>query len=104
MKAALHNFAAMTVAPKAVILGDMKELGSASLPLHREIVDELQAARFDNVYLCGEQFARAAGRDFTSYPDTEALAAVLRRNPPKGFYILIKGSRGMALEQLIDLL
>ncbi|MDR1644889.1 MAG: UDP-N-acetylmuramoyl-tripeptide--D-alanyl-D-alanine ligase [Tannerellaceae bacterium] len=105
MRAALRNFAAMDVSPKAVILGDMKELGSESLRLHQEIADEVRAHRFDQVFLCGEHFAQTtAGKDFTSYPDTQSLAAVLSRHPLDDFYILIKGSRSMALEQLIDLL
>jgi UDP-N-acetylmuramoyl-tripeptide--D-alanyl-D-alanine ligase len=105
MRAALRNFAALTVAPKAVILGDMKELGAESPALHRDIVSEVEAGRFDRVYLCGEHFSQAAAAaNILAYPSTAALAAALRRHPPEGFHILLKGSRGMALEQMIDLL
>lgn len=102
MKAALHNFAALDVSPKALILGDMKELGSNSPELHREIVDILKAASFDKVFLCGEQFSQAAAKEFTTYPTVEALSKELRRHPLKSYHILIKGSRSMALEQLIE--
>lgn len=102
MKAALRNFAQMPVSPKALILGDMKELGSDSLRLHQEILQLVKSAHFDKVYLCGESFSLAAGESFASYPTTEALIAALSPNPPKGFYILIKGSRGMELEKVID--
>ncbi|MDR2810749.1 MAG: UDP-N-acetylmuramoyl-tripeptide--D-alanyl-D-alanine ligase [Tannerellaceae bacterium] len=105
MKAALRNFAGMTVQPKAVILGDMKELGKDSRALHREILSEVRAGRFDQVYLCGEEFTKASsGKGFTSFPTTEALMDMLRQCPPVGYYILIKGSRGMALERCIELL
>jgi UDP-N-acetylmuramoyl-tripeptide--D-alanyl-D-alanine ligase len=103
MSAALRNFSAMEVSPKAVILGDMKELGVESLPLHKEIVREVEAGGFDKVFLCGEQFM-SAGSPYPAYPATDALLDALRQNPPKGYYILIKGSHSMALERLTDCL
>lgn len=104
MKAALRNFARMRVSPKAVILGDMKELGADSLRLHQEILREIENGQFDKVYLCGEQFCRAAGGAFAAYPTTEALLDALSPDPPKGFYILLKGSRGMELEKAAGIL
>ena len=53
MKAALDNFASLPVHPKAVVLGDMLELGKTSDELHSGIVRQLQAEAFDKVYLCG---------------------------------------------------
>jgi UDP-N-acetylmuramoyl-tripeptide--D-alanyl-D-alanine ligase len=105
MKAALDNFASMPASPKAVILGDMKELGSDSQRLHIEIAGEVEAARFDKVFLCGEEFAKAA-RDsgLPSYPSAEALLESLRQSPLKGFHILIKGSRGMEMEKVAEVL
>jgi UDP-N-acetylmuramoyl-tripeptide--D-alanyl-D-alanine ligase len=104
MKAALRNFAALPVSPKALILGDMKELGSSSEELHREIIDALKAASFDRVYLCGEAFTQAAAGDFAAYPTVDALRDALCQHPLNAHHILIKGSRSMALEQVIDLL
>jgi UDP-N-acetylmuramoyl-tripeptide--D-alanyl-D-alanine ligase len=104
MKAALRNFAGMDAAPKAVILGDMKELGSGSPALHREILQEVQAGSFDRVILCGEQFALAAGQAYTVCLSTEELTDFLRTHPLRGYHILIKGSRGMALERCVGLL
>jgi UDP-N-acetylmuramoyl-tripeptide--D-alanyl-D-alanine ligase len=104
MRAALRNFAEMPVSPKALILGDMKELGSESLRLHQEILREVKNGRFDKVYLCGESFTQAAGGEFTTYPTTASLIEALRPHPPQGFHILLKGSRGMALEKVIDIL
>ncbi|MDR1356435.1 MAG: UDP-N-acetylmuramoyl-tripeptide--D-alanyl-D-alanine ligase [Tannerellaceae bacterium] len=104
MKAALGNFAAMQVTRKAVILGDMKELGCDSLSLHREILDFVETGRFDKVFLCGEQFTEAAEGKFTSYPTTVALTEALCRMQLKDYYILIKGSRGMTLENVAGVL
>lgn len=103
MKVALDNFAAMTVSPKAVILGDMRELGPASDELHAEVVAQVEAANFDKVFLCGEHF-RKTGKEFATFATTEDLIEALKANPLKGYHILIKGSRGMALEKTVDVL
>jgi UDP-N-acetylmuramoyl-tripeptide--D-alanyl-D-alanine ligase len=103
MRAALLNFREMQVAPKAVILGDMKELGSESGKLHQEIIKEVQAGKFDKVFLCGASFAQA-GKAFSTYPAIDALIAELKQHPLKGYHILIKGSRSMTLENVVEYL
>lgn len=103
MKAALENFSAMQVTPKAIILGDMRELGPASDELHKEVIEQIKKANFDKVLLCGEQFTKA-GKDFSTFATTEELIAALKANPLKGYHILIKGSHSMALEKTIDVL
>ena len=100
MHAAIDNFSAWTVAPKAVILGDMYELGDESLSLHAEVVRRLEACGFDRVILCGPRFA-AVGGPFTCYPTVDSLSAALAESPLSGYHILIKGSHGMHLERLI---
>lgn len=101
MKAALDNFAVMPGAPKAVILGDMKELGPTSEALHREVIEQLKAHSFDKVLLCGEQFGKV-GAGFDLYKDTEMLIDALKTHPLEGYQILIKGSHSMALEKTAD--
>jgi UDP-N-acetylmuramoyl-tripeptide--D-alanyl-D-alanine ligase len=103
MKAALHNFASMDRPAKAIILGDMFELGTAGDALHNEIVQYIRQQRFDKVFLCGEHFS-AVGKDFPTYPATEELVEALRRQPLKGYHILVKGSRAMALEKVVEFL
>lgn len=103
MKAAIRNFAAMDVSPKALILGDMKELGTESEALHAEVIKEIIAARFDKVYLCGEYFSRT-GKAFATYQTTDDLITALKAIPLKNYHILIKGSRSMALERVIEIL
>jgi UDP-N-acetylmuramoyl-tripeptide--D-alanyl-D-alanine ligase len=102
MQAALTNFAALPVRPKAVILGDMRELGVNSPAFHEAVAAQLQTFDFEQVLLCGEQFAAVASSRYPCFPDTEALAGYLTRNPWQGYYILLKGSRAIRLEQLID--
>ncbi|OCW94425.1 UDP-N-acetylmuramoyl-tripeptide--D-alanyl-D-alanine ligase [Macellibacteroides sp. HH-ZS] len=104
MKAAIDNFAAMQVdTPKAVILGDMRELGETSDALHAEIAKQIEQAGFDKVYLCGEHFS-STGTSFMHFPNIEELMSELTQKPLEGYHILIKGSRGMTLEKTLSLL
>ena len=104
MKVALDNFATMPVSPKALILGDMRELGPTSDELHTEVVARIKEGNYDKVFLCGEHFQKAAGKDFTTYATTEELIEALRKNPLEGYHVLIKGSHGMALERVVEVL
>jgi UDP-N-acetylmuramoyl-tripeptide--D-alanyl-D-alanine ligase len=103
MKAAIANFKDMEASPKAVILGDMKELGAESNTLHREIVKEVKSGKFDKVFFCGESFARVA-KSLPTYPTLDALIAELKSHPLQGYHILLKGSHSMALEKVIEFL
>lgn len=103
MRAALENFAGQSQSPKAVILGDMFELGSATKELHAEIVELIRTLAFDRVFLCGKLFTQTA-QGFPAFPSTDELIRHLKEQPLQGFSILIKGSRGMALEKAIPFL
>lgn len=103
MKVALDNFITMPVQPKAIILGDMRELGPTSNELHAEVVEHIKKGQFDKVFLCGEHFSKV-GKEFSPFATTEAMTEELRRQPLKGYHILIKGSHSMGLEKLVDIL
>ena len=103
MKVALDNFITMPVQPKAIILGDMRELGPTSDELHAEVVAQIKKGQFDKVFLCGEHFSKV-GKEFSPFATTEALVEELRKQPLKGYHILIKGSHSMGLEKLADIL
>lgn len=103
MKVALDNFITMSVQPKAIILGDMRELGPTSDELHAEVVEQIKKGQFDKVFLCGEHFSKV-GKEFSPFATTEAMTEELRRQPLKGYHILIKGSHSMGLEKLADIL
>ena len=94
MKVALDNFITMPVQPKAIILGDMRELGPTSNELHAEVVEQIKKGQFDKVFLCGEHFSKV-GKEFSPFATTEAMTEELRRQPLKGYHILIKGSHSM---------
>ena len=102
MAAALSNFEKMkTSGPKAVILGDMLELGEQSAEEHQKIVDLLDKSQIDKVFLTGDCFVSTKNkyRTFRSVSDFISEISEFELN---GFTILIKGSRGLTLEKVIE--
>lgn len=104
MKAALESFDAVEHPNKAVILGDMRELGALSAEAHQEIVDWLSAKSFKK-FLVGEEFSKTHfNQSFLHFPNAMALVTHLQSNTLEGHFILVKGSRGIALEQVLQAL
>lgn len=103
MNAALKSFKLMKTAPKAVILGDMFELGENSQAEHEEIVNELGKGGYDKVFLCGHNFINT-GTALKTFPTTAELIDHLKDSPLTGYTILIKGSRSMELEKTLPFL
>jgi UDP-N-acetylmuramoyl-tripeptide--D-alanyl-D-alanine ligase len=103
MSAALENFVNLTSFRKAIILGDMLELGDKSTELHAAIVRQIDAYHFEKVLLCGEQFSKT-GQQYTCFPTVEELNEYLITNPLQGYSVLIKGSRRIQLDKTIELL
>lgn len=103
MKVALDNFSVLQVSPKAVILGDMRELGETSDAEHATVVELLKQGGYDKVFLCGACFSRVA-ESFTSFVTLDDLLEALQSTSLKGYHILIKGSHGIHLEKTIPLL
>ena len=86
---------------KMVILGDMKELGEASLEEHQKVVDMLASCGFDKVILVGSEFGKTANT-FEHYNNADDVYQVLSSAMPKGYMILIKGSNSMKLAALAE--
>ena len=103
MKAAAENFAAINAPRKMLIAGDMLELGAESRSEHDKAVAMFESLGFDDVLLAGKEFSASAGR-YRAFPDTPALLGYLKDSPPEGYMILIKGSRGMKLEECLPFL
>ena len=101
MAAALENFRMIDAGHKMVILGDMKELGEASLEEHQKVVDMLARYGFDRVILVGPEFEKTANA-FEHYSNADDVYQVLSSAMPKGYMILIKGSNSMKLAALAE--
>lgn len=103
MKAAIDNFKLMEVSPKMAIIGKMGELGDVTEEEHQRVVDQLSEARFEEVWLVGEEY-QDIPCDFRKFHDIEEVKAEIARQQPRNHYILIKGSNSVKLFQLPELL
>ena len=104
MEAALRNFAQRDTAQKVVILGDMFELGDYSETEHQKITDLATDLGFDKIYIVGERFFKTqTASGILKFSSLEDVQKVLDKKDFTGKTILIKGSRGMAMERLLDL-
>ncbi len=105
MRLAVGSFAETGSDKKMVILGDMLELGERSDEEHISILKELGKMRNTEVLLVGRLFAKhAADYGFRTFPSMNSLMEHLKANPVKGYLVLVKGSRGIALEKAYELL
>ncbi|SHK59927.1 UDP-N-acetylmuramoyl-tripeptide--D-alanyl-D-alanine ligase [Reichenbachiella agariperforans] len=101
MKAALRNLANMNVGKKIAMLGEMKELGDYTMVEHERIVSEAEELGIKNLYLVGNEFKKAS--EFVHVLlDVDRLIDYLREDKISGATVLIKGSRSMQMERLIQ--
>ena len=108
MEVALDNISTMEAEQKVLILGDMLELGEWSEEAHCNILRKADKVA-EKIILVGGEFAKAhsiVGRELESnyalYPTTAEALIHLNEKPISDALILLKGSRGIALEKLID--
>jgi len=104
MIASLQNFSKLAHPAKTVILGDMLELGEYSTEEHQKIADFLKTQDYENVFLIGSCFNQVdAGTKAKKFESIELLANYLfQQKQMKNNLILIKGSRGIRLEKILD--
>jgi len=105
MRKALESFAEIKEEKKLIIMGDMLELGHKALEEHLNILKVLNTYGNDSVLLVGPLFeSLSSGFGYKSFKDTDGLREYLNLNPVKGYHILIKGSHGIMLEKIYDML
>ena len=103
MTAALKNFGALDQPNKLAILGDMLELGKETKNEHLQIIKLLEAFGIHDIVLIGPVFSRiGASLECRSFIDVVTARHWFQSSPVKNYTILIKGSRGMHLEELVD--
>ncbi len=87
-----------------LVLGDMRELGERARELHRECGDRARSAGIHRLFAVGESAAEAAsafGLGGHAYSDQGALIDALRCALHPGALVLVKGSRGSAMERVV---
>jgi len=106
MSKSLNNFFKHIQGSRMAILGDMFELGDDAPQEHAAIVDMLLPQNDIVRLVVGKHFNEAAKNtpEILSFSEIEGLKNWLANHPPTDMFILVKGSRGMKLEQLTDLL
>ncbi|MCX6279743.1 MAG: UDP-N-acetylmuramoyl-tripeptide--D-alanyl-D-alanine ligase [Bacteroidetes bacterium] len=105
MAAALSSFEGSSYPEKTVILGDMLELGSAADEEHRRILESLDMFNFQHVYLVGSVFTRInTRREFICFHDSDLAKMWFEHHRIENSTILIKGSRGIRLEKVVETL
>lgn len=102
MLVSLANFKSFE-GSKAIIIGDMLELGEESLKEHRSILDFAKSCNFDEIITVGAYF-KSVYQSENAFENTSELIERLKLNPIKKNNILLKASRGIALEKIIDFL
>ena len=103
MIAALQNFSITKAENKMAILGDMRELGEVSHEEHQKIVDFIANTDIKEVWLVGSEFEKT-NCNYRKFSDIEQVKAAITEQKPTNHCILIKGSNGIKLFQLPELL
>jgi UDP-N-acetylmuramoyl-tripeptide--D-alanyl-D-alanine ligase len=120
MEFAISNFAALNMKNKIAIIGDMFELGKDAEEEHLKVIDLLKKQSFQKIYLVGQVFYSLISNmkvsnlisdnlisdntNFESFPDSQSACSHFLKNPISSKSILIKGSRGVKLEKILDTL
>ena len=100
MKLAIENFAKLHATKKVLMLGGMMELGEESIKEHKNIVALIDSYKWDAVVLVGGDFGKIDHR-YTFFNNSTEAAAWLQRQHFENTYLLIKGSRSMAMEKVL---
>ena len=103
MQAALENFSKQAAGNKIIMLGGMMELGKDSLKEHQQIIEQIKKIPFKQVILVGGDFEKTT-HSFTYFNNSDEAMHWLKDHRPENSTILIKGSRSMKMEKLLEVL
>ncbi|HRS54716.1 MAG TPA: UDP-N-acetylmuramoyl-tripeptide--D-alanyl-D-alanine ligase, partial [Bacteroidales bacterium] len=107
MVLAIKNFAEANFENKAIILGDMLELGDYTIQEHQNIINVINKLNFKKVFLIGEIFNlvnKSLGNKYVSFLNTYDACEWLKKHNLEGYTVLLKASRKMQLETLTECL
>ena len=100
MKLAVENFVKLNKANKVVCLGGMRELGADTLMEHQMLIDQLKQNNWSEVLLVGAEF-KDCNHTYHYFDTVQAAKTWFDSKQFSGHTLLIKGSRGIQMEQLI---
>ena len=100
MQVSLENFKTFE-GSKTIIIGDMLELGEESLKEHQLILDFAKSCGFDEIITVGPNF-KLVNNSENAFENTLELTDRLKINPISSENILLKASRGIALEKILE--
>ncbi len=105
MRASIDHFLENFPNPRILILGDMLELGKDSMEEHRQLVRDLQEKNdeYEQLWLVGQEFGKLnVDAPILHFPSAEKVSEELKKQGLENHSILLKGSRGIGLERVID--
>ena len=105
MQVAIENFSKMSNEKQILILGDMFEMGDQAEKEHLDLLIWAKQFEFESIYLLGEHFNQvSANCGLKTYATMKALGENLKSKDYKDTAILVKGSRGMKMERVLEYL
>lgn len=105
MEVSIQNFLQIDQRNKVMILGDMLELGSVSDVEHQKVVDSIENSGVDTILLVGEKFMKTrTSSNILKFENVEEMKNGIDSSFFSNKFILVKGSRGIQLEKVVDLL
>lgn len=105
MKAALENLNLHRNGPTIAFIGNMFEVGSTAKEEHQDILNLAASLGIDQVYAIGPDFGQSVPqKNQEVYGEYHAFAKAFSLILPEGATVLIKGSRGMKMERVLELL
>jgi UDP-N-acetylmuramoyl-tripeptide--D-alanyl-D-alanine ligase len=106
MSKAISNFQAMKGENKIVILGDMLELGKYAADEHRKILEQLETMNLHKVVLVGPEFLNWKEKfpTFAFFANTNDTILELQTQQISNSLLLLKGSRGIGVDRIKDIL
>lgn len=104
MTLAIESFGRINAKKKAVILGDMLELGDEEIIEHRNLLKQLIDLKPDYLFLVGSIFKKLSPPDAKVFESVIELNKELKELKLSGYHFLIKGSRGIKLEKTLEVI
>lgn len=101
MKAAIENFACIEGQNKILLLGAMMEMGDESLTEHKALIDLISKYTWNNVVLVGGDFNKII-HPYLYFNTSAEAKSWLEQQPVKNALLLVKGSRSMQMEKVLE--